>query len=160
LPSTQPTFLAPHAGPVFWTLDLPGRAKSTGEQTAGRFSLVEALCPAGYATPLHIHYLDDEAVYVVSGRLTFFVGGRKVGADGGSYVYQPRGVAHGFRVDREAPARILLLTVPAAADHGSPPGAEPTSLPGPYHLTVESLADLAARFNIDVLGPLPEAANE
>jgi hypothetical protein len=117
-------------------------------------------CHAGYATPLHIHYLDDEAVYVVSGRLTFFVGGRKVGADGGSYVYQPRGVAHGFRVDREAPARILLLTVPAAADHGSPPGAEPTSLPGPYHLTVESLADLAARFNIDVLGPLPEAANE
>jgi quercetin dioxygenase-like cupin family protein len=157
LPQTQPIILPPGAGPVFWILDLPGRAKETGEQNGGLFSFVEVLCPSGYATPLHIHYIEDEAVYVLAGQLTFFVGGRHVVAAAGSYVYQPRGVAHGFRVEREAPAHILYLTVPASANHSLQPGAADAALLGPPALDLETLAELAARFNIDVLGELPGA---
>jgi uncharacterized cupin superfamily protein len=122
------------------------------------FSLVEVLCPAGYATPLHIHYLEDEAVYVLEGRLTFFSGGRQEMAGPGSFVYQPRGIAHGFRVRGEAPARILALTVPAGADQGRLPDTSPASLLGPATLELERLADLAARHKIDVLGLLPDDA--
>jgi quercetin dioxygenase-like cupin family protein len=157
LPQTQPIILAPGAGLVFWILDLPGRAKETGEQNGGLFSFVEVLCPSGYATPLHIHYFEDEAVYVLAGQLTFFVGGSHVVAEAGSYVYQPRGVAHGFRVETEEPAHILCLTVPAGANHSLHPGAADAALLGPPALDLETLADLAARFNIDVLGELPES---
>ena len=160
LPQTQTIILAPGAGPVFWILDLPGRAKATGEQTGSLFSLVEVHCPAGYATPLHIHYLEDEAIYVLAGHLTFSLGGRHVAAAVGSYVHQPRGIAHGFRVEREAPAHILCLTVPAGANHSLHPGAADAALLGPPALELETLADLAARFNIDVLGPLPAAPAE
>jgi mannose-6-phosphate isomerase-like protein (cupin superfamily) len=104
--------------------------------------------------------MEDEAVYVLAGQLTFHVGGRQVVAAAGSYVYQPRGIAHGFRVDREAPARILCLTIPAGADHSLHPGAADATQLGPPGLELETLADLAARFNIDVLGPLPGALAE
>ncbi len=155
-PHSQPIALAPDEGPVFWILDLPGRAKATGEQTGGTFSLVEALCPPGYATPQHIHYLEDEAVYVLAGQLTFYSGGSQVTAVPGSYVYQPRGIAHGFRVLGETPARMLCLTVPAA-DQSDPPEASRVSPLGPATLELETRADLAARYKIDVLGPLPDA---
>jgi quercetin dioxygenase-like cupin family protein len=155
LSQSQPTIQPPGAGSVFWILDLPGRAKETGERNGGLFSLVEARCPSGYATPLHIHYFEDEAVYVLAGQVTFNVGGRRMEAAAGGYVYQPRGVAHGFRVERGAPAHILFLTVPAGANHSLHPGAADATPPGPLALELETLADLAARFNIDVLGELP-----
>jgi quercetin dioxygenase-like cupin family protein len=138
-------------------LDLPGRAKATGEHTGGVFSLVEAMCPVGYATPLHIHYLEDEAVYVLDGRLTFFCGDQQVAAVRGSFVYLPRGIAHGFRVDGEGPASLLCLTVPAAADQCPPPVTSRAHPLGPATLELETLADLAARFKIDVLGPWPDS---
>jgi quercetin dioxygenase-like cupin family protein len=147
--------LAPDEGPSFWVLGLPGRAKATSEQTGGVFSLVEALCPPGYATPLHIHYLEDEAVYVLDGCLTFYSAGQSVAAVPGSYVQLPHGLAHGFRVDGETPARILCLTVPAGADQGPLPEISQASLLGPAVLELETIADLAARYKIDVLGPLP-----
>jgi quercetin dioxygenase-like cupin family protein len=156
-PHSQPLALAPDEGPSFWILDLLGYAKATGEQTGGMFSLVEALCPPGYATPLHIHYLADEAVYVLDGHLNFFSGGRQVAAARGSYVYQPRGIAHGFRVLGKLPARILCLTVPAGADQGLLSEPSPLCLLGPAALELETLAELAARHKIDILGPLPDS---
>jgi quercetin dioxygenase-like cupin family protein len=154
-PLLQPHALAPDEGPTFWILDLPGRAKATGKQTGGGFSLVEAVCPPGYATPLHIHYLEDEAAYVLEGRITFFTGRRQAEAVAGSYVFQPRGIAHGFRVASDAPARILCFTIPACADQACPPGAAPSAPLGPAILEIETLADLAARHKIDILGSLP-----
>jgi quercetin dioxygenase-like cupin family protein len=156
-PLRQPHSLAPDEGPTFWILGLPGCAKATGEQTGGVFSLVEAQCPPGHATPLHIHYLEDEAMYVLEGCLTFFSGDRQMAAIPGSYVYLPRGRAHGFRVDGDTPARILCLTVPAGADQGPPPEISRASLLGPATLELETIADLAARYKIDVLGPLPDS---
>jgi quercetin dioxygenase-like cupin family protein len=151
----MPGALQPGAGPVFWILGLAGRAKATGAQTGGMFSLIEACCPPGYATPLHIHYQEDEALYVLEGELSVTTGGETTLAAAGSFLYQPRGIAHGFRVVGTGPARFLCQTVPAGADHGPPPGETPPSLLGPAALELETLADLAARYQIDVLGPLP-----
>jgi mannose-6-phosphate isomerase-like protein (cupin superfamily) len=156
LSEQQPHALRAGEGPIYWILGLPGQAKATGAQTAGMFSLVEALCPPGYATPLHIHYLEDEALYVLKGQLSVTIGGRTVAADAGSFVYQPRGIAHGFRVAGDVPARILCQTVPAGADHGQPGSSGQPRVLGPAALELETLADLASRYRIDVLGPLPE----
>jgi quercetin dioxygenase-like cupin family protein len=90
--------------------------KATSEQTGGLFNLFDVSCPPDYVTPLHIHYTEDVAIYVLEGKLTFFWGSEKKQADAGSYFFQPRGTPHGFRVGGNASARILYMTVPAGFD--------------------------------------------
>jgi len=122
--------------------------KATWEQTGGGFNLFEISCPPDYATPLYIHYAEDVAVYVLEGVLTFYWGNEKKEAVAGSYFFQPRGTPHGFRVKGGSPARILLTTFPAGFDRF----VVEQELPVP---NLEA-ATAAARYKIEVLGPLPE----
>jgi len=122
--------------------------KATSEQTGGAFNLFEVSCPPGYATPLHIHYAEDVAVYVLEGALSFFWGSEQKAGLPGSYFYQPRGIPNGFRVEGNRPVRMFYLTVPAGFDRfvveqqQLAPNAEPGTV--------------AARYRIEILGPLPE----
>jgi quercetin dioxygenase-like cupin family protein len=121
--------------------------KASREQTGGAFNLLEATLPSGYATPLHIHYTEDVAVYVLEGTLTVFWGSETREALAGSYFFQPRGIPHGFRVDGTAPARLLYLTLPAGFDCFVS-----------EHERLAPSADseaVAARYKIEFLGPLP-----
>ena len=122
--------------------------KATAEQTGGAFSLFEVMCPPGYATALHIHYAEDVAVYVLEGALSFFWGSEQQAAVAGSYFYQPRGIPHGFRVEGGTPARMLYLTFPGGLDRFvlEQELLVPHSEPG----------TAAARYQIEILGPLPE----
>jgi len=121
--------------------------KAASEQTGGAFNLFEVICPPGFATPLHIHYTEDVAVYVLEGTLTFFWGSEKKEAVAGSYFFQPRGTPHGFRVEGVVAAQILYMTIPAGFDC--------------FVFEQEMLAPrsgcemIAARYKIEVLGPLP-----
>jgi quercetin dioxygenase-like cupin family protein len=121
--------------------------KATSEQTGGVFNLFELSCPPEFATPLHIHYTEDVAVYILEGTLTFFWGSEKRKAVAGSFFYQPRGTPHGFCVEGATPARILYMTLPAGFDRF----VLEYKLFGPRS---ESEMD-AARYKIEILGPLP-----
>jgi len=122
--------------------------KATSEQTGGVFNLFEVSCPPDYDTPLHIHYAEDVAVYVLEGALTFFWGSERKEAETGSYFFQPRGIPHGFRVEGGTPAWILYMTIPAGFDR--------------FVIEQEPLAPksepetAATQYKIEVLGPLPE----
>ncbi len=59
-------------------------------ETGGTFNLLEVTGPTGFATPLHIHYAEDVAVYVLDGCLTVYWGDEKKEATVGSYFFQPR----------------------------------------------------------------------
>jgi quercetin dioxygenase-like cupin family protein len=112
------------------------------------FNLFEVSYPQDYATPLHIHYAEDVVVYILDGALTFFWGDEKKEAATGSYFYQPRGTPHGFRVEGSAPVRILYMTFPAGFDR---------FIVGPELVASCSEAMMtAARYKIEILGPLPE----
>jgi len=122
--------------------------KATSEQTGGVFNLFEVSCPPGYTTPLHIHYTEDVAVYVLDGTLTFYLGNEKKEAVAGSFFYQPRGTLHGFRVEGDTLARILYMTIPAGLDRFVVERKLPCTEPD---------SDVAAaRYKIEILGPLPE----
>jgi quercetin dioxygenase-like cupin family protein len=122
--------------------------KATSEQTGGVFNLFEVSYPPDYATPLHIHYVEDVAVYVLEGALTVFWGSERKEAVAGSYFYQPRCTPHGLRVEGATPAQILYMTFPAGLDR---------LIVGPELLASCSEAmTAAARFKIEILGPLPE----
>jgi len=120
---------------------------ANAEQTNGAFNLFDAICPVGFSTPLHIHYADDVAVFVLEGELTFFWGDERKKAQVGSYFFHPRGTPHGFRVQGKAPVHILYMTIPA--------GFDGFVLEQATTVYFDCMRD-AARYKIEILGPLPE----
>ncbi len=145
---TKPYMLNNEEGQFLQALGGLVSIKATSEQTGGMFNLFEVSCPPDYATPLHIHYTEDVAVYVLEGTLTFFWGSEKKNAVAGSYFFQPRGTPHGFRVEGNTPALILYMTIPAGFDRF----VIEHKLPTP-----ESEPEMAAaRYKIEILGRLPE----
>jgi mannose-6-phosphate isomerase-like protein (cupin superfamily) len=62
--------------------------------------------------PLHVHHADDEAWYVLEGRLAFTLGDETVEAAAGEAVCARRGVAHTYWNPAAEPARYLLLMTP------------------------------------------------
>lgn len=118
------------------------------EQTGGAFNLFDVVLPAGYETPLHIHYVEDVAIYVLKGTLDLFWGTERQQAKAGSFFFQPRGMPHGFRVAGTFSVQILYLTVPAGFDGFVIEHSQPVT-------DLEAVM-LEARFKIEVLGPLPE----
>jgi quercetin dioxygenase-like cupin family protein len=145
---TKPYTLVDTEGQRLTALGALMLVKATAEHTGGAFNMFDVSCPPGYATPLHIHYAEDVAIYVLAGALTVFWGSEHKAAVVGSYFYQPRGTPHGFRVESGTPARILYLTFPAGLDQ--------------FVVEQEQLAPdsdsatAAARYQIEILGPLPE----
>ena len=145
---TKPYRLDHEEGQFLQALGAWVSIKATSEQTGGVFNLFEVSCPSHYATPLLIHYTEDVAVYILEGTLAFFSGSEKREAAGGSFFYQPRGTPHGFRVEGGTPARILYMTIPAGFDR--------------FVIEQDLLAPtseaemVAARYKIEILGPLPE----
>lgn len=145
---TKPYMLDHEEGQFLEALGASVSIKATSEQTSGAFNLFEVACPPDYTTPLHIHYTEDVAVYVLQGELTLFWGREKRGAPAGTFFYQPRGTPHGFRVEGVRPAQILYMTMPAGFDRFVLEHELPTA---------KSESEVAAaRYKIEILGPLPD----
>ena len=154
---TQPYALASEEGQAVWFLGTLVIMKATGEQTAGAFGLIDNLMPAEFASPYHMHRNEDESFYLVEGEMTFYVGEERVKAEAGAFVYGPRGVPHGFKVDGTEPARILLQNYPAGFEFpcGSGRTAKELSIPPAEPPDMDKLMAIAAKYDIEILGPLP-----
>ena len=126
-----------------------------GAETGGAYSVVELAGREGDMPPLHVHHHEDEAFYVLDGRLTLFVGGDRLELEAGDCAVAPRGVPHVYRVE-SAEARWLGVASPTFGEfvlEASVPAETETIPDGPPAFTPEQLAELAARYGIDVLGP-------
>ncbi len=144
---------------AIWFLNTLTLVKATAETTNGALCLLEQLMPVGSGSPYHVHHAEDEAFYVIEGQLTFILDGRKIHAGPGDFVFGPRNIPHGFRVDGNAPARVLLLTTPGGFENfviGMSEPAAKLELPVPAPPDMEKLMVLAAKYQIEILGPLPE----
>jgi quercetin dioxygenase-like cupin family protein len=156
----QLQLLAREEGAPLWFMGALTFIKATGETTGGALGFMEQIVPVGFATPYHVHQAEDEVFYVLEGSLKVFSQGQKLDLNAGGYAFLPRQIPHGFRVAGEGPARVLFLSFPGGGfeqfvlemsepvvDRNTPPAAPPD---------LERLAALAAKYNIDILGPLPE----
>ena len=65
--------------------------------------------PPRLIAPPHIHHKDDEAWYVLEGRLMVRVGDEDVEARAGSAVFVPRGTPHTYWNPDPTPTRYLLV---------------------------------------------------
>jgi quercetin dioxygenase-like cupin family protein len=155
------TQIAHHSAPL-WFIDGLVRIHVSGEETDGRYSVLEVHTPEGDMPPLHVHHEEDEVFHVVDGEVTLFLPGTEVSLSSGETFRAPRGVPHTYRVESPtarwlvfcAPARfdafVRAVSKPAPADE-LPPRGRP--------LDLERFAAEAARQGIELLGPpgtLPE----
>jgi len=145
---TKPYLLNNEEGQCLHSLGTQISIKATSEQTGGVFNVFEVSCSPDYATPLHIHYTEDVAVYVLEGALMYFCGCEKKSAMEGSFFFQPRGTPHGFRIEGNMPARILYMTIPAGFDR--------FILDQGLEVPKSEPEEDAARYKIEILGPLPK----
>ena len=143
-------------GQQTWFLGTLMTVKLAGEQT-GDYTLIEFTAAPGFGPPPHIHHLDDEALYILEGELSGFCGDRTWRAGPGAFVYLPRGVPHGFRVEDDQPARGLQLGNASGFDRfvleaGRPPAA-PTLPPPPGPDDIARMLATAPRYGIEILPP-------
>ena len=68
--------------------------------------------PPRWIAPLHLHHNDDEAWYVLEGRLCVKVGEETVEAAAGAAILVPRGTPHTYWNPEPAPLRYLLIMTP------------------------------------------------
>ena len=92
------------------------RYLATGEATSGTYFLMEAMVPPGAGPPPHVQTREDEGFYVIEGTPTFWVGGKEVRAQGGTYLNVPRGVVHNFKNESQEVVRMLILFAPAGIE--------------------------------------------
>ncbi len=143
------------SGESVWSLGGRFTVKLSEVESEGHFALIEALAFRSTEPPLHIHHNEDEAWYVLDGRITFRVGDEVLEAPGGSFVFAPKGIPHAFTVDIE-PTRVLVFASPAGFERFALELGEPATIDEPpAGLAVpapEILGPVAERFGIEVVG--------
>jgi quercetin dioxygenase-like cupin family protein len=148
--------LSPNDGERVWFLDQLVVVKLRGD--GAPYGVLETELEKDRGTPFHRHLEEDEAFYVLEGQLSIYVeGGAVLHGSPGTYVHVPRGVAHGFKTHTRV--RMLVLSGPTGfvdftREYGVParsPGPPPASSPD-----LARLQALAAKYRIQLLGPLPE----
>ncbi|HEX5324131.1 MAG TPA: cupin domain-containing protein [Capsulimonadaceae bacterium] len=102
----SPTIIAP---PLL--LDIVG--SDTGDFKIAQWDAPgSAPGPPCYIAPLHLHHKDDEAWYVLEGKLCVRVGEDIVESGAGSCVFVPRGTKHTYWNPDSSPCRYLLIMTP------------------------------------------------
>jgi quercetin dioxygenase-like cupin family protein len=132
------------------------RIKATSDDTGGAYGLVESWVRAGASPPLHVHHREDEAFFVLEGRVRFQAGGRDILAGPGSFVFLPRDVPHTFVVEGSEDAHMLTLVSPGGGERFFVEGGcepEGPGLPPPGPPDIARLRELGPRYGNEILGP-------
>jgi mannose-6-phosphate isomerase-like protein (cupin superfamily) len=154
----EPILLGPDEGDARWWGDSLAIIRASADTTAGRITVIDNYASSGATPPLHIHHNEGEGFYLIDGTMTIWVGGKKIDASPGSYVYGPPGVPHTFIVTSPI-ARYLFITEPAGFDRfvrSVSTVAERLVLPPPSAQRAEDpelMARVAAEYGIEILGP-------
>ncbi|HXT35199.1 MAG TPA: cupin domain-containing protein [Chloroflexota bacterium] len=111
------------------------------EDTGGAFALLDYELAPGFGSPSPlIHHREDEAAYVLEGRLLVRVGETERLVGPGEFIFLPRGIGHAQSNPGPAPARFLVFLVPAGFEQ--------------YFPDLEALLEGGAQFSPETIGPL------
>lgn len=88
----------------------------SGQDSAGTFTVIEAImAPRSLITP-HAHAHEDELCFLIEGALEVRIGDAMMCHAAGTCVFKPRGVPHTHWNTSDAPARVLEVYSPAGLD--------------------------------------------
>ncbi len=148
--------------PAYWFLNTLHILLAKSQSTGGAYSLIHLTATPGFATPYHLHHMEDESFYVLDGEFTFYCDGKKTVLGSGGYIFLPRGVPHGLKCSSQKDSRILTHVMPGG-DVGfvgmmlemAVPATD-RILRNPTPPDLQRLKILCEKNQIDILGPLPE----
>lgn len=102
--------------------------------------------------PLHIHHDAAEAFYVLEGEYRMFVNDREVVCPAGSFIFIPAGEPHGFRVGNVASRKLNFYSPAAMVGYFD----DLSDAISGGNVDSGELSEIAARYSMEVLGPVPE----
>ncbi|MFK0293919.1 cupin domain-containing protein [Streptomyces sp. NPDC090442] len=125
--------------------------KATKESTNGVLALVEATVPPACGPRPHVHTVESEAYYVLSGELEVLDGERTFTAKAGDFVFIPSGTLHRFRNTSVQTAKMLFMFTPAGFEElfltAGLPTQEGEPLPQWTSENDRRVGELAPRYN-------------
>ena len=89
---------------------------ATGQETDGHYFFLEGIIPPGGGPPPHVQTREEEAFYILEGKVTFYAGGEEITATAGTYLNIPKGLKHNFRNNTETTARLLMFFSPSGIE--------------------------------------------
>lgn len=131
--------------------------KLEGKDTENRYAVVETIDHPDTVVPLHVHHREDEAFWVLEGRMKIRIGSQIFEVEPGGFAFGPRGVPHGWAVVSREPLRLLIALAPAGFEEFVRETSQPTdarNAPERFGSPedVEELARAARAYGIDMLG--------
>ncbi|MDB5335933.1 MAG: qdoI [Planctomycetaceae bacterium] len=154
----QPVVTQPGVGRTIGVVGDIYRFLATGEQTAGKYAMWEAIVPPGGGPPPHRHSREEEAFYILEGEISFRVGDQQFVASAGTFANMPIGSLHSFRNDSGKLARMIITVAPAGLEEmffevGQPVDPGATSAPVPTPVDFEKLLAAAPRYGVEIQVP-------
>ncbi len=147
----------PGGGKELWVADELMTFKASGRDTGGAYALTDSVVPPQGGPPPHIHHREDEAFWVLEGRLAVLVGENRFEAGAGIFVHLPRGVLHSYQNVGTGPARFLTLMVPAGLEkffeEVGKPGTDPSSPPPFGEEDLDKLLAAAPKYGVEIPPP-------
>lgn len=110
-----PIMQSADTAPAYWFLDILWIILVDGEQTDGRYSLMEQWMPQDVGPAPHVHPFNDEGFYVIDGAMDMRVGDQTLSATQGTSVWIPRRTVHAFKVTSPT-CRVLNSFAPAGME--------------------------------------------
>lgn len=120
--------------------------------TADGFTLLEASEPPNFGPPMHIHRDAAEAFYVLEGEYIIFFEESEFRCPAGSFIYIPAGAIHGFRVGPVESKKLNLYVPKAMIGYFD----ELSDAIASGDVSDLRLGEIAERYGMEVLGPVPE----
>jgi mannose-6-phosphate isomerase-like protein (cupin superfamily) len=107
------SIVGPGEGRVLQVLGQTITVKLGGEQTEGRYAVIEEVSPVDSGPPLHVHRHEDEIFYVQEGEVEFHLADHRFQAKAGSVVFLPKNIPHTFRNIGVTNSKVLVVILPA-----------------------------------------------
>jgi len=134
----------------------PGRSvalKLLGGATGDSIMMFEETVPAGTKSTFHLHHGSDEVAYVLSGEVTFKIGGEITVGGPGTCAFMPRGVPHAWKNTGAETGRVLFLYTPAEA--GGLLEEQQRAHRSFASMNEREVAEMCQRHGWEIVGPSP-----
>jgi quercetin dioxygenase-like cupin family protein len=152
-----PTFRKPNEGRTVAVVGDVYRFLATGEETDGKYAMLEVIVPPGGGPPPHIHSREEESFLILEGEITFIVGDKQIVAMAGSFANMPVGSLHTFKNTSDKTARMIVSVAPAGLEQMFLAVGVPVNLgdtpPPPSKAEIEKLLTVAPQYGIEIRAP-------
>lgn len=146
----------PGEGRTLWLLDSLYEVKVAGEETGGALTVMEMTIPPGMGPPPHTHD-GTESVYVLEGRLRYYIGDETYEGGPGTFFHIPTDTVERFEpIDT---VRVLITYTPGGIDKfftefGEPAQERGLPLPSGQPVDFERMRTIAERYGVQ-MQPMP-----